>query len=142
MDKTQLENFNSILNLEDNLISEISIIQRNIHDAVLTKSWDSLVILINNMNQATDDFEKIDTERDSIQNKMTPSEVRLFSKKLLLLRSKLAQQKVENRALNDYISITRCFIGGVMDKATVKTYSRYGQIIQKQPVSVLVSATC
>lgn len=139
MEKTQLENFEAILDLEDSLISEIVLIQRNIHDAVLTKSWETLTALVNNMNEASTDFNNIDSQRDAIQCKMTAAELKQFSNKLLLLRSKLSQSKIENKALNDYISITRGFISGVLDKATTKTYSRYGQIVQKQPVSVLVS---
>lgn len=139
MEKSQLENFEAILNLEDSLISEIVLIQRNIHDAVLTKSWETLTVLVNNMNEASTDFNNIDRQRDAIQSKMSAVELKPFSNKLLLLRSKLSQSKIENKALNDYISITRGFISGVLDKATTKTYSRYGQIVQKQPVSVLVS---
>jgi len=140
MEKAKIENFEAILDLEDNLISEIVLIQRNMHDAVLTKSWETLTVLINNMNAASIDFNNVDMQRDAIQNEMTSAELKPFSNKLLMLRSKLAQSKIENRALHDYISITRGFINGVIDKATTKTYSRYGQIVQKQPVSVLVSA--
>lgn len=140
MEKSQIETFETILDLEDNLISEIALIQKNIHDAVLSKSWENLTLLINNMKDASSDFEKIDLQRDELQREMTSAELRPYSKKLLIMRSKLSQSKIQNQVLNDYISITRGFINGVLDKASTKTYSRYGQIVQKQPVSVLVSA--
>ncbi len=140
MTADQISQFEIILGNEEVIISNISEIQKKLRSAVLEKNWEKLTSLINEMNEASDAFSRIDSERDALQNEMTSAEVKQFSKKLSLLRTKLAQSKIENKVLNDYIAITRGFINGVIDKASAKTYSRYGQIVQKQPVSVLVSA--
>lgn len=140
MTKEELEQFDEILTKEGALISDISAVQKDMRVSVQEKSWGKLTCLIDKMNELTNSFSELDATRDAMQNEMTSSEVKVFNKKLLLLRSKLAQSKIENKVLNDYISITRGFINGVLDKASTKTYSRYGQIVQKQPVSVLVSA--
>ena len=142
MEKTQLDYFETILEKENELVTEIAAVQKDMREAVQRKSWENLTGLINKMNESSEKFSKIDSERDSLQKKMTSMELKAFSEKLLFLRSKLSQSKIENRVLNDYINITRGFINGVLDKASTKTYSRYGQIVQKQPVSVLVSANC
>ncbi len=141
MTKEVLGQFESILDKEGILISDISSVQKDMRCAVQEKNWAVLVSLIDKMNELSSDFANLDADRDAIQNEMTSAEIKPYNKKLLLLRSKLAQSKIENKVLNDYISITRGFINGVLDKASTKTYSRYGQIIQKQPLSVLVSTS-
>lgn len=141
MTKEVLGQFESILDKEGILISDISSVQKDMRCAVQEKNWPVLVSLIDKMNELSSDFANLDADRDAIQNEMTSAEIKPYNKKLLLLRSKLAQSKIENKVLNDYISITRGFINGVLDKASTKTYSRYGQIIQKQPLSVLVSTS-
>ncbi|MCQ2597917.1 MAG: hypothetical protein MJ181_08705 [Treponema sp.] len=140
MTEDKISQFEIILGNEEIILSGISEIQKELRLSVQKKDWGTLTNLINRMNEASDAFVKIDSERDEIQSEMTSAEVAKYSRRLLVLRSKLAQSKIENKVLTDYISITRGFINGVLDKASTKTYSRYGQIVQKQPVSVLVSA--
>ena len=142
MEKTQLDYFETILEKENELVTEIAAVQKDMREAVQSKSWENLTGLINKMNESSEKFSKIDSERDSLQKKMTSMELKAFSEKLLFLRSKLSQSKIENRVLNDYINITRGFINGVLDNASTKTSSRYGQIVQTHTVSVLVSANC
>ena len=62
---------------------------------------------------------------------------------LAKVRGKLVRCRTENKALGDYINITRNFVQGVIDHSLPQTrskvYSRNGNIIQKQPHSVVVN---
>ena len=142
MDAERIKQFEIILEKEKNLISEISGTQKDLRKAVMSKSWDELSVYVNILNDSSSSFQKLDAEREAVQKELTSEELQPFAKKLTLLRSKLSQSKIENKALCDYISITRGFLDGVIEQASPKTYSRYGQIVQKQPVSVVLNINC
>lgn len=142
MTTEKIKQFSETLEKEDQLLNQISETQKDLRFAVQNKCWDKLTSCINKMNELSTDFVSVDEARDVIQNEMTSLELHQFSKKINEIRFKLSQSKIESQALTDYINITRGFINGVLDKASTKTYSRYGQVVQKQPVSVILSAHC
>ena len=138
MTEENLKLFENILSKEDEIISAISKKQKDLRDTVQKKNWEDLVFITNQINDSSNDFLKIDAERDRLQKMMTGEELHPYARKIMILRSKLSSSKIENQVLNDYIKITRGFIGGVLEQASPKTYSNNGNIVQKQPVSVVL----
>ena len=138
MTEENLKLFENILSKEDEIISAISKKQKALRDTVQKKNWEDLVFITNQINDSSNDFLKIDAERDRLQKMMTGEELQPYARKIMILRSKLSSSKIENQVLNDYIKITRGFIGGVLEQASPKTYSNNGNIVQKQPVSVVL----
>ncbi|MCF0241692.1 MAG: hypothetical protein HUK25_03590 [Treponema sp.] len=138
MTEENLKLFENILSKEDEIISAISKKQKDLRDTVQKKNWEDLVFITNQINDSSNDFLKIDAERDRLQKMMTGEELQPYARKIMILRSKLSSSKIENQVLNDYIKITRGFIGGVLEQASPKTYSNNGNIVQKQPVSVVL----
>ena len=88
-----------------------------------------------------DSFNELDTERESLA-----SEKKTYSEEennlLALVRGKLVQCRSENKALGDYIDITKGFVQKTIDEALPQSknrlYSKKGYIVQ-QPESVVVN---
>lgn len=138
MTAENLKAFESVLNKEDELITGICEDQKELRETVQNKSWEKLVAVTNKINAASEEFLACDEERDRMQKLMTSEELQPYARKIMILRSKLQSSKIQNQVLNDYIRITKGFIGGLLDQASPKTYSQKGQIVQKQPVSVVL----
>ena len=134
--------YKEVLEKEDEILSKVIIEQANLKKAVNEKSWPDLMKVISNVNLYMDSFNKLDEEREEIASKLSDDDMEC---RVLLakVRGKLVRCRTENKALGDYINITRNFVQGVIDHSLPQTrskvYSRNGNIIQKQPHSVVVN---
>ena len=139
----KVKDFELILNREDEVLSSLSEKQSEFKAAVREKDWEKLTSVINEINVQTDTFTEIDSQRESVQQQMEPAEVKEYAEKLCSLRAKLLKWKIENKALEKYVEITRDFIKGIVDNALPqsrnKVYSKKGMIVQPQPQSVVVN---
>ena len=137
------ENFEQILNKEEELLDSLTEKQAEFKVAVMEKNWEKLTSVINKINVQTDDFVELDAQREEMQNEMRAKELKPYSEKLGTLRAKLLKWKIENQALEKYVSITKDFIKGVVDNALPqsgnKVYSKRGMIVQPQPQSIVVN---
>lgn len=134
-------NYMEVLEAEDNVLSKVLDSQRLLRNAVKEKSWQHLMDMISAINLLMDEFNELDEKRAEIAISVNEdsSDVR---QKLSVVRGKLVRCRAENKALSDYINISRMFIQGVIEKALPQTrskvYSRNGSIVQNKPQSVLV----
>ena len=139
----EYENFEQILNKEEELLDSLTEKQAEFKVAVMEKNWEKLTSVINKINVQTDDFVELDAQREEMQYKMRAKELKQYSEKLGTLRAKLLKWKIENKALEKYVGITRDFIKGIVDNALPqsrnKVYSKKGMIVQPQPQSVVVN---
>ncbi|MBO4857319.1 MAG: hypothetical protein J5527_02250 [Treponema sp.] len=137
------ENFEQILNKEEELLDSLTEKQAEFKVAVMEKNWEKLTSVINKINVQTDDFVELDAQREEMQNEMRAKELKPYSEKLGTLRAKLLKWKIENQALEKYVSITKDFIKEVVDNALPqsgnKVYSKRGMIVQPQPQSIVVN---
>ena len=139
----EYENFEQILNKEEELLDSLTEKQAEFKVAVMEKNWEKLTSVINKINVQTDAFVELDSQREEIQYKMRAKELKQYSEKLGTLRAKLLKWKIENQALEKYVSITKDFIKEVVDNALPqsgnKVYSKRGMIVQPQPQSIVVN---
>ena len=137
------KDFELILNREDEVLTSLSEKQSEFKAAVREKNWEKLTSVINEINLQTDSFADIDSQRESLQQQMEAGDVKKYTEKLSTLRAKLLKWKIENKALEKYVEITRDFIKGIVDNALPqsrnKVYSKKGMIVQPQPQSVVVN---
>ena len=139
----EYENFEQILNKEEELLDSLTEKQAEFKVAVMGKDWEKLTSVINKINVQTDNFVELDAQREEMQQKMSAKQLKPYSEKLGVLRAKLLKWKIENKALEKYVSITKDFIKEVVDNALPqsgnKVYSKRGMIVQPQPQSVVVN---
>ena len=139
----EYENFEQISNKEEELLDSLTEKQAEFKVAVMGKDWEKLTSVINKINVQTDNFVELDAQREEMQQKMSAKQVKPYSEKLGVLRAKLLKWKIENKALEKYVSITKDFIKEVVDNALPqsgnKVYSKRGMIVQPQPQSVVVN---
>lgn len=137
------KDFENILNQEDKILDDMYKQHGLLKNAVSEKNWENLTKVINDLNAASDEFLKIDGERDAVQKTFSEEEIKPYSQKISSLRTKLLKCKIENDAFGKYVNITKDFIKGVIDNALPqrrsKLYSRAGQIVQNQPESIVLS---
>jgi len=138
-----IEEFNSILDKEDNLLDILILKQSELRKSVIEKNWETLVKEIADINQISDEFQIFDKRRDEIQNTLTQEELEPCFEKIRQVRSKLLKCKIENRVLSDYVNIAKSFIQEVVERALPrvanKNYTRDGKIVQPQPQSVILN---
>lgn len=126
---------------ENSIISEVLLKQNELKEAVNKKNWTELLEVISKINNLMDSFNKLDEKRETLaSSRKNDSE---NEKSLLVeVRGKLVKCRAENKALSDYINITRGFVQRTIDEALPqsknKLYSRKGYIVQ-QPASVVVN---
>lgn len=135
--------YKEVLLQENEILSKVLIEQSNLKNAVNEKSWPDLMKVIQKINLHMDEFNKLDETRAEIASKLSSDDAEC--KELLSqVRGKLVRCRTENKALGDYINITRNFVKGVIDKAVPqarnKVYTRTGTFVQQQPSSVVVNA--
>lgn len=143
MEKDIIQKFEQILDQEDKILDEVLENQKLLHKAVSEKKWEPLKDLISTINLLSEDFQKIDLCRDEIQSQLKTDELKPYFEKISSLRSKLLKSKVENQALEKFISVTRGFVQGIIDTVIPrgnKVYTKKG-IVQNQPQSVVLSVT-
>lgn len=144
MENKNLEEFKNILKKEDELLKVTENLQADLRKSVREKNWTTLIETISNINLTSDEFQKIDSKRDEIQENLKTDELTPFSEQIQNLRSRLLKCSLENKALGEYISVTRAFLEEVLEKAVsntgVKTYSKSG-IVQPKIKSVVLDKT-
>ena len=123
----------SILSEENKILDEVILNQVSFRQAVTQKNWQMLMSLSSSIGKLMDTFNSLDEKREELmQDKMESFEKdEKFIEFFTVLRGKLVKCRTENKALSDYISVTRNFVRN-------KVYTKSG-IVQKQPQSVVVN---
>lgn len=133
--------YRNILEKENSLLDEVLVLQQDLRNAVNEKDWTKLMSVISSINLKMDSFNHLDEDREKYAaSQKDDSEIlNLLSE----VRGKLVRTRTENKALGDYINITRNFVQGIIDTALpqsrAKVYSRSGSIVRNQPQSVVVN---
>lgn len=139
----EIEEFESVLDKEAKVLTELADKQVAVKQSVIDRDWDNLVVLISDVNRLSDVFKEIDVKRDQLQKSLDENTLKNYYSQLGSLRSQLLKCKVENRVITDYVNIAKTFIQEVVEKALPqsrnKNYSRNGKIVQPQPLSVVVN---
>ena len=139
----EIEEFESVLDKEAKVLTELAEKQVAVKQSVIDRDWENLVALISDVNRLSDSFKEIDVKRDQLQNSLDENTLKNYYSQLGSLRSQLLKCKVENRVITDYVNIAKTFIQEVVEKALPqsrnKNYSRNGKIVQPQPLSVVVN---
>ncbi len=134
--------YKEILNQEDEVLSSVISLQNELRCAVKNKDWAELMKVISDINLSMDRFNNLDEQREAAAVYAKSDEIE--TKALLAkVRGKLVRVRAENKALSEYINITRNFVRGIIDSALpqsrAKVYGRSGKILQTQPDSVVVN---
>lgn len=141
--------YKEILLKEDSVLSDVIASQAELRAAVNAKDWTNLMKVVSDINLEMDKFNRLDDERESFlraEKGMAAGSAdfdkdtnELFAR----VRGKLVRCRTENKALGDFINITRNFVQKIIDTALpqsrVKVYGKYGSFVQKQPDSVVVN---
>ena len=137
-----ISEYSLILKNEDKLLSTLSQKQAELRTILQKKDWSTLTSLMAEINQLSEDFQKMDSRREELQKYLPPRDVKSFYEILGGLRSKLLKCKLENQVISNYVSVTRQFIADVVEKALPQThnknYTKDGTITQMHAQSVLV----
>lgn len=140
-----IKEFEKILHDEEEILDSVLAKQATLKTAVIEKDWNSLTATISQINSLSENFTQVDECRDVLQDLLKTEELKPYFEKLRTLRSKLLKCKIENQSLTKYINITRDFIqeivGNAFPESGTKVYSKNGQIVQKQPQSVVLNLT-
>lgn len=134
--------YRDVLVSENKLISDVLCRQQALRDAVNNKDWTALMDAAGDVNEMMDAFNELDKEREELALGGLQEDAETYGL-LAEIRGKLVKSRIENKALSDYISITREFIKGIIDTAVPQSrnrlYSRNGYVVQPQPESVVVN---
>ena len=138
--KEIIASFETLLNEEDALLDSILQNQKKLHDSITNKDWTTLTTVTAKINLLSDEFQKMENERESLQKNLSKEELHLFFEKLSGMRSKLIKSKIENQALSQYLNITTGFVQGVIDKIATSNnvYSKDG-FVQQQVQGVVLN---
>ncbi len=130
-----------ILLEENRLLSEVIENQALFRKTVNDKDWNNLLSVTSRINLLMDSFNLLDEKRGkTASGKKSGSEE---EKKLLSeAKSKLLRIRTENRALSEYIDITRGFVRKTIDEALPQSknrlYTKKGYSVH-QPESVVLN---
>lgn len=134
--------YRDVLVSENKLISDVLCRQQALRDAVNNKDWTALMDAAGDVNEMMDAFNELDKEREELALGGLQEDAEIYGL-LAEIRGKLVKSRIENKALSDYISITREFVKGIIDTAVPQSrnrlYSRNGYVVQPQPESVVVN---
>jgi hypothetical protein len=132
-----------ILVRENDLLDELLIKQAALREALHDKRWDNLIETISSINMLADDFKEAESQRELLEAEETEEEKKAAMPLLAQVRGKLVRSKIENQVQQDYLTIVRGFIQGVLDEVVPqgrnKIYSRSGKIVHSRPSSVVVN---
>ena len=137
--------YRDVLVSENKLISDVLCRQQALRDAVNNKDWTALMDAAGDVNEMMDAFNELDKEREELALGGLQEDAETYGL-LAEIRGKLVKSRIENKALSDYISITREFVKGIIDTAVPQSrnrlYSRNGYVVQPQPESVVLNTLC
>lgn len=131
-----------VMQEENALLDKILSAQTVLHNCVKEKNWEELNKNIEDLQNLSDKFAELEEKRTELADQVgkDDAEVRPV---LSEVRGKLQRSKIENRALNEYISTTRKFLQGVFDEVVPqrrnKRYSDKGEIIKPELSSVVLN---
>lgn len=140
-----------ILIKEDSVLSDVIAFQAELRAAINEKNWTNLMKVVSEINLEMDKFNRLDEEREKFlkaaENDGNSSGLADLNKEtgdvLARVRGKLVRCRTENKALADFINITRNFVQKIIETALpqsrTKVYGKGGGFIQKQPDSVVVN---
>ncbi len=131
--------YTEILEEENSILSEVLELQASLRKAVKEKDWPTLMKVISSINLKMDKFNSLDEARETAAIIIGDNAAEDL---LAQVRGKLVRCRTENKALGEYIDITRKFVRGVINKAPqsrAKVYGRTGQIVQEQPQSMVLN---
>ncbi|MBQ5999151.1 MAG: flagellar export chaperone FlgN [Treponema sp.] len=135
--------YKEVLKEEKSILEEVLSAQQFVRKAINDKDWTGLMKFMSEVNILMDRFNRLDEERASLAENMGADDSE-SSVLLTEVRGLLVKCRAENKALSDYINITRNFVKGIIDNALpqskAKVYSRNGNIVQNQPHSVVLNA--
>lgn len=131
-----------VMQEENALLDKILSVQTVLHNCVKEKNWEELNKNIEDLQNLSDKFVELEEKRTELSEQVgkDDAEVRPV---LSEVRGKLQRSKIENRALNEYISTTRKFLQGVFDEVVPqrrnKRYSSKGEIVKPELSSVVLN---
>lgn len=131
-----------VMQEENALLDKILSVQTVLHNCVKEKNWEELNKNIEDLQNLGDKFVELEEKRTELSEQVgkDDAEVRPV---LSEVRGKLQRSKIENRALNEYISTTRKFLQGVFDEVVPqrrnKRYSSKGEIVKPELSSVVLN---
>ncbi len=141
--------YKEILLQEDAVLSDVIASQAELRAAVNAKDWTNLMKVVSDINLEMDKFNHLDDERENFlkaeKDGMSGSADfdRETNELLAKVRGKLVRCRTENKALGDFINITRNFVQKIIETALpqsrTKVYGKGGGFVQKQPDSVVVN---
>ena len=139
--KDSINTFETLLNEEDLLLDSILDSQKELHESISNKNWEKLTKVISKINLLSDEFQAMDEKREVLQSNLSKDELYPFFDKMGKMRGKLNKSKIENEALAKYLTITKGFVQGVIDKVLPqnnKVYTKQG-IVQSQIQGVVLN---
>ena len=148
----------NVLIAEDEVLTEIHDIQKNIRKSVNDRNWNDLQNYLISFDNLSTKFNSLEEERlecfsyfglkdgaglSSSNNKFTHEATGGIQDLYLSVKQKLLASKIENNALNNYIKITTEFLQGVFDNVIpqrkTSVYSRNGYLVKNQPQSMILN---
>lgn len=132
-----------VMQRENELLDRILETQTELHDFVREKNWECLSEKLAALQDLSDTFADLEEERETLCELIDMRTDSDFSPVLTEVRGKLQRSKIENHALNEYISTTRKFLQGVFDSVVPQRrnvlYSKNGKIVRPELSGVAVN---
>lgn len=142
-----LEILNSILEQQRAQLDLILAEQKKIRKDVTSRNWEDLEAHIVTLNCLSQQFSVLEEKRAKAYTEAKKDagdkDVLLGNPLFHMVHQKLAASRIENEALNSYISVTRSFLQSVYDNVVPQRrntlYSNKGSLIHSKPESLLLN---
>jgi hypothetical protein len=138
-----VDRYKEVLKEEKEILEKVFSAQQFVRKSINDKDWTGLMKFMSEVNILMDKFNRLDEEREALAGNIASDDSESAAM-LTEVRGLLVKCRAENKALSDYINITRNFVKGIIDNALpqskAKVYSRNGNIVQSQPHSVVLNA--
>lgn len=125
-----------VMQKENSLLDEILQTQTELHNFVREKNWEGLNEKLEGLQSLSDSFAELEEERETLCALIDMRTDEDLSPVLMQVRGKLQKSKIENNALNEYITTTRKFLQGVFDSVVPQRrnvrYSKNGKIVRPE----------
>ena len=132
-----------VMEAENQLLDKILDLQNVLHQVVRDKNWENLNKNLDNLQVLSDQFVELEEKREILSVEINISQDQEISPVLTQVRGKLQKSKIENHALNEYITTTRKFLQGVFDSVVPQrrniVYSDKGQIVRPELKSLIIN---
>lgn len=115
--------FFKILNEEDVVTTKLLRWQAIFRKAVIDKNWARLMSSANSIDELTNRFNALDKQAAIYKNEHSTYTIE-ESKIIADVRRKLLKAQIENKAISDYIKITRDFVRRLIDTALPQSRPR------------------